>query len=202
MLGAASTRSAVKLVFGTVRLPVGCSRGCSMTLRACTRVQPVRTGTSTCWNPNPLHAAARQLAVSPHTPLPHVHRSPRAPQVFWHVPLRSTWVVTFERFDNATQAPPPVTALDGPANGRAAAALGAGAPARGRLGMAPASQGLPPGAFQQQRVVPVGYAPGIERGAVAWAGGRGGLVGRRAARGGPCVCWVTWVVRALSIRGR
>ncbi|KAI8470601.1 MAG: POT family-domain-containing protein [Monoraphidium minutum] len=101
-------------------------------------------------------------------------------QVFWHVPLRSTWVVTFQRYSNATAAPPAVSALDGAPppvvsalnGGRvdtaatAAAAAAAGAKAR-RPGGAGA---LPPGAFRQQGAVPVGYAPGIELGAVYWAG--------------------------------
>lgn len=84
------------------------------------------------------------------------------------MPLRDTWMVTFQRFDNSTQAAPPVTALDGPP--AAALAMAAGAPQPSRMGVIGGSEGLPPGAYHQKRVVPVGYAPGIERGAVAWAG--------------------------------
>ena len=39
---------------------------------------------------------------------------PRSPKIFWLAPLHSAWLVTFERFDNASAAPPPVSALDGP----------------------------------------------------------------------------------------
>lgn len=99
--------------------------------------------------------------------------------MFWHVPLRSCWFLSYTRFDNATAAPPPVTSLQGPSLAPTAkdqiaeAALTAQlAPARpgAVLLQGTASPALPPGAFVQRRVPTVGVAPGMATGGLYWAG--------------------------------
>lgn len=85
-----------------------------------------------------------RLRASPHCP---------GPKVFWHLPLRDAWWVSFERFDDDRDGPPPLEALDGPRQpgGRYASAgafgrdQGGREPGRGACGRGGGSAGWGPG---------------------------------------------------------
>jgi hypothetical protein len=83
------------------------------------------------------------------------------------VPLRTAWLVTFARHDNASSAPA-LTALDGAPEGGQPPAPPRAAAARAAAAAGPA---LPEGAYAQGLVTSVGVAPGMETNALYWSGG-------------------------------
>jgi hypothetical protein len=93
-------------------------------------------------------------------------------QVFWHFPLKSCWLITYQRLSNATLAPPPVEALSGPVEYSAGDVANGANPAAGLVGAGDA-QTLPPGAYHQRWSPSVGSAPLMGHNAMYWAGAQG-----------------------------